>query len=83
MNSHLEKLQKIVAAAKGKDNDAFLSHFTDDIEYAYHIHAKPIHGIATLRKFLQRYHDTLELTAWEIHRWAVNGNKLLVEGYEE
>lgn len=83
MNSHLDRLKTIIDAAKAKDNDGFLSHFTADIEYVYHPHAKPIHGIATLRKFVQRYHDTLELTVWEIHCWAVNGSSLLVEGYEE
>jgi len=83
MSNHAETLTRLVAAAKSKDNEAFLAFFSDDVEYAYHTQAKPIRGLATLRKFIDRYHETLELTAWDIDRWAVNGDKLLVEGYEE
>jgi len=83
MHPYLQSLERLIAAAKAKDNDAFIACFTPDLEYAYHTGAKPIKGAVTLRKFLDRYHDTLELTAWDVDNHAVNGNKLLVEGYEE
>lgn len=83
MPQYIETMKQLMDASARKDKTAFLSFFATDIEYILHPNARPLKGLEWLEKFLNKYHETLDGTVWRIDRYAQNGNKLLVEGYEE
>lgn len=83
MTDLMDTMRQLMAASESRNIDAFLGFFADDVEYIYHVNARPLVGIDWLEKFVRKYHETLEPLVWRIDRHARNGNKLLVEGYEE
>jgi len=91
LNTHLEKamtamMDTIAAVMKAnidKDDEAFLSYLTDDIEYHYHVGSRPLIGKEWVQKFLNKYRDVTADVEWRIDRYAENDNMLFVEGYEE
>jgi ketosteroid isomerase-like protein len=83
MGALMGTLQQVMDAASRRDMQAFLDCMTDDIEYKYHVNARPLVGKTWVEKFLKRYWDEMTDTHWRVDRFAENGNFLLVEGCEE
>ena len=83
MSDHMTVLRGLMDAAVKRDKAGFLNSLTPDIEYKYHINARPLIGHEWIEKFLNKYWDTTTDNVWRVDRYAVNGNMLLVEGYEE
>jgi limonene-1,2-epoxide hydrolase len=83
MGALMDKLAQVMAAAARRDKAAFLDALTDDVEYRYHVNARPLIGKPWVEKFLDKYWATMTDTAWRVDRYAENGDVLMVEGYEE
>jgi limonene-1,2-epoxide hydrolase len=81
--THIDTLHAVMAASQAQDKAAFLAHFAADVEYIPHTSARPLRGLEWLGRFLDRYFADMTDVHWRVDRWAQNGNKLLVEGYEE
>lgn len=79
----MQRMQSLMRASIARDREAFLSHFDDDVVYVLHTSARPLEGIEWVGRFVDRYFREMTDLLWRIDRWASNGNKLLVEGYEE
>ena len=56
---------------------------TPDLEYHYHVGSKPVRGPDGLGRFLDNYWGRSKDTVWKIETFAQDGNKLLMEGWEE
>ena len=78
--SVIERLQD---ANLRRDKDAVLALVTPDVEYQFHVGSKVLQGAERVGRFLDRYWEITADLEWRIDRWAQNGDKLLVEGYEE
>lgn len=83
MAALIESLNNLIRVAAQRDKAAFLDCLTDDIEYVYHVNARPLSGKVWIEKFLNKYWGEMTDTFWRVDRHAENGNMLLVEGYEE
>ena len=83
MPTLMDVLSRLISAAMKRDKVAFLDCLTSDIEYRYHINARPHIGKEWIERFLNKYCDTTTDNVWRVDRYAENGNMLLVEGYEE
>lgn len=80
---HIDTMHELISASTAQDKDRFLSFFAPDVEYILHTSARPLKGLDWLGRFLDKYFADMTDVVWRIDRWAQNGNKLLVEGYEE
>lgn len=80
---YIDTLHELMAASSQRDKEKFLSFFSPDIEYIPHTSARPLKGLEWMARFLDRYFEDMTDVIWRIDRWAQNGAKLLVEGYEE
>ena len=76
-------IDSVMRATQAQDDEAFLSHLTDDIVYHYHVGSRPLIGKDWVKKFLGRYRETVSDATWEIHRMAETDDAVLVEGREE
>lgn len=84
MSAHaLDTMHKLIDASIRRDKEAFLSFLAPDVEYILHTSARPLKGRDWVARFLDKYFAEMTDVVWRIDRWAQNGNKLLVEGYEE
>ena len=83
MSNNMQALRALMAASKVKDNDAFLALMTDDIEYYWYMHARPIIGKTTMRKFLINYQANFEQRDWTITHALESGDMMMVEGVEQ
>jgi len=79
----MDTIAAVMKANIDKDDEAFLSYLTDDIEYHYHVGSRPLIGKEWVQKFLNKYRDVTADVEWRIDRYAENDNMLFVEGYEE
>ncbi|MDA0629791.1 MAG: nuclear transport factor 2 family protein [Proteobacteria bacterium] len=79
----MQRMQSLMRASMDRDREAFLSHFDDNVVYILHTSVRPLEGIEWVGRFVDRYFKEMTDLLWRIDRWASNGNKLLVEGYEE
>lgn len=80
---YIDTMHELVDSSIRQDKEMFLSFFAPDVEYILHTSARPLSGLDWLARFLDKYFADLTDVVWRIDRWAQNGNKLLVEGYEE
>jgi ketosteroid isomerase-like protein len=83
MSENMKVLEAMMAASKAKDHDAFLDTMTDDIEYYWYMHARPIIGKATMRKFLRNYEGGFDQREWTVKNWAEKDQMIMVEGMEK
>jgi len=83
MSGLIEVLNKLQAANVRRDKAAILALVTPDVEYHFHVGTKPLVGVEGISKFLDRYWAMASELVWRIDHHAENGDKLLVEGYEE
>jgi limonene-1,2-epoxide hydrolase len=83
MSTKLETLEALQAANIRRDKPALLELLAPDLEFHFHMGSKPIHGREGMSRFLDRYWAATSELLWRIDRHAENGDKLLVEGYEE
>ena len=83
MSEKMAIVEALREASINRDDEAFLSHLTDDIEYHYHMGSRPLLGKEWVQKFLNKYHAITDDVVWRIDRHAESENCLFVEGYEE
>ena len=83
MSTMLDTVHAVMQANRDKDDEAFLSHLTDDIEYHYHVSSRPLIGKEWVAKFLRKYAEITADVVWRIDRHAETEDALWVEGYEE
>lgn len=76
-------LAQLLEANKRRDKAAVLALLTPDVEYHYHVGTKPLIGVDKVARFLDKYWEICSDLMWRIDRQAQNGDKVLVEGYEE
>ena len=83
MSEKMNVVRKLMQANSDQDDEAFLDHLTDDIEYHYHVGSRPLIGKGWVRKFLSKYRGITRDVVWRVDRFAEKGDLLFVEGYEE
>jgi limonene-1,2-epoxide hydrolase len=83
MSEKMKIVESLMQANVAKDDIAFLSHLTDDIEYHYHVGSRPLIGKDWVRKFVDKYRGITRDVVWRIDNFAEKGDLLFVEGYEE
>ncbi len=83
MSGHIDVLNALQAANIRRDKAAILALVTPDVEYHFHVGTPPLVGVEGISRFLDRYWGMVSELVWRIDHHAENGDKLLVEGYEE
>jgi limonene-1,2-epoxide hydrolase len=83
MSAHLKVMQQLMDHLQRDDAEAFLGLLTDDIEYHWHVGAKPVQGKEKMRKFLKNYSAGYIQKIWRVAHYAEAGTLLLIEGHEE
>lgn len=83
MSAMQETLRSIMAATQAQDNEGFLQHLTDDVEYLFHVGSPGVRGKDGVRRFLTKYRTIAENVVWRVDRVAESGDCLFIEGYEE
>lgn len=83
MTALIDTVRILMDANLRRDKQTFLSYLDPAIEYHYHVGSRPLIGTAWVERFLDKYWGTMTDVIWRVDRYAENGNKLLVEGYEE
>ncbi|MEO8114518.1 MAG: nuclear transport factor 2 family protein [Phenylobacterium sp.] len=78
----MKLLEAWMAASMRGDHEAFLDMMTDDVEYYWYMHARPITDKPTMRKFLRNYTAGFEQRAWVLKNRVENGDMIMVEGVE-
>jgi ketosteroid isomerase-like protein len=76
-------VERLQAAADRRDRAAILAMVTPDLEYHYHVGSKPVTGPEGLGRFLDNYWGRSKDGVWQITSFAQDGDKLLMEGWEE
>jgi limonene-1,2-epoxide hydrolase len=79
----IELVKSLQSAADRRDRAALLAMVTPDLEYHYHVGSKPVKGPEGLGRFLDSYWSRYKDGVWEITSFAQDGDKLLMEGWEE
>mgnify|MGYP001764220455 CR=1 FL=1 len=83
MSPMQQTLRSIMAATEAQDNEAFLQHLTEDVEYVFHVGSRGVTGKDGVRRFLAKYRTIAENVVWRVDRVAESGDCLFIEGYEE
>lgn len=83
MSDYVELVKSLQGAADRRDRAALLAMVTPDLEYHYHVGSKPVKGPEGLGRFLDSYWSRFKDGVWEITSFAQDGDKLLMEGWEE
>ena len=76
----IRRLQQAIAKRDLKD---YLSFFSPDVEYHYHVGTRPLIGIEWMEKFITKYWKNNRNAVWVIVHHAESGDSLLTEGREE
>jgi limonene-1,2-epoxide hydrolase len=79
----IELVKNLQRAAHSRDRATLLAMVTPDLEYHYHVGSKPVKGPEGLGRFLDGYWSRYKDGTWEITSFAQDGDKLLMEGWEE
>lgn len=83
MSAFIDLVKNLQGAADRRDRAALLAMVTPDLEYHYHVGSKPVKGPEGLGRFLDSYWSRYQDGVWEITSFAQDGDKLLMEGWEE
>lgn len=83
MQAFVDLVKNLQSAADRRDRAALLAMVTPDLEYHYHVGSKPVKGPDGLGRFLDSYWSRYKDGVWEITSFAQDGDKLLMEGWEE
>jgi limonene-1,2-epoxide hydrolase len=83
MSNYVELVKDLQKAADRRDRAAILAMVTPDLEYHYHVGSKPVKGPEGLGRFLDSYWSRYKDGVWQITSFAQDGDKLLMEGWEE
>ena len=79
----IDFVKRLQAAADRRDRAAILAMVTPDLEYHYHVGSKPVKGPEGLGRFLDSYWSRFKDGEWHIDTFALSGNTLLMEGWEQ
>ncbi len=83
MSKYIDTVKQLQSAADRRDRAAILAMVTPDLEYHYHVGSKPVKGPEGLGRFLDSYWSRYKDGVWQITSFAQDGDKLLMEGWEE
>ena len=83
MSAFIEIVKSIQSANERRDRAAILALVTPDLEYHYHVGSKPVKGPEGLGRFLDSYWSRFKDGEWHIDTFALSGNTLLMEGWEQ
>lgn len=79
----IDFVKRLQDAADRRDRAAILAMVTPDLEYHYHVGSKPVKGPEGLGRFLDSYWSRFKDGEWHIDTFALSGNTLLMEGWEQ
>lgn len=82
MSENFKVLEALMAASKAKDHDAFIDLWSDDLEYYWSVHSKPVTSKEKLRKFLGNYEAAFDQQEWIVSNWVEKGDLMFCEGIE-
>ena len=83
MSAMQDTLHSIMQATQSKDDEGFLGHLTDDVDYQFHVGSRGVKGKDGVRRFLSKYRTIAADVVWRVDRVAESGDCLFIEGYEE
>lgn len=83
MQAFVDLVKSLQGANERRDRAAILAMVTPDLEYHYHVGSKPVKGPEGLGRFLDNYWGRSKDPVWQITSFAQDGDKLLMEGWEE
>jgi limonene-1,2-epoxide hydrolase len=83
MSAMQDTLRSIMEATRTGDDERFLAHLTEDIEYVFHVGTRGVQGKDGVRRFLAKYRTLAADPLWRVDRIAESGDCLFIEGYEE
>ena len=83
MPDYIDTANAVIAAWKNDDIEGVLALLDDEIEYHYFVGRPPLLSKDDIRQFLQTFGQGQKDKQWRINNYAVNGNKLLVEGVDD
>ena len=83
MSAMQDTLRSIMEATRTNDDEQFLSHLADDVEYVFHVGTRGVQGKDGVRRFLAKYRTIATDVVWRVDRVAESGDCLFIEGYEE
>jgi limonene-1,2-epoxide hydrolase len=78
-----DTLRSIMTATQAQDNEGFLAHLADDIDYVFHVGSPGVRGKDGVRRFLAKYRTIAQDVVWRVDRIAESADCLFIEGYEE
>ena len=78
-----DTLRSIMAATQAQDNEGFLAHLAEDVDYVFHVGSPGVRGKDGVRRFLAKYRTIAEDVVWRVDRIAESADCLFIEGYEE
>ena len=83
MSAMQDTLHSIMEATRTGDDERFLAHLADDIEYIFHVGTRGVQGKDGVRRFLAKYRTLAADPLWRVDHVAESGDCLFIEGYEE
>ena len=83
MSAMQDTLRSIMEATRSSDDERFLSHLANDVEYVFHVGTRGVQGKDGVRRFLAKYRTIAKDVVWRVDRVAESGDCLFIEGYEE
>ena len=83
MSAMQDTLGSIMEATRTGDDERFLAHLADDVEYVFHVGTRGVQGKDGVRRFLNKYRTIAADVVWRVDRVAESGDCLFIEGYEE
>jgi limonene-1,2-epoxide hydrolase len=83
MSAMQDTLRSIMEATRTNDDERFLGHLADDVEYVFHVGTRGVQGKDGVRRFLAKYRTIAKDVIWRVDRVAESGDCLFIEGYEE
>ena len=83
MSAMQDTLRSIMEATRTNDDERFLAHLADDVEYVFHVGTRGVQGKDGVRRFLAKYRTIAKDVVWRVDRVAESDDCLFIEGYEE
>ena len=81
-NNRIDVVVKAMQAWGQHDIDGVINCVTDDIEWHYHVGSRPVKGVATMRKMLERLQSHQTDLDWRLKTFAETDNGVLIEAVD-
>jgi limonene-1,2-epoxide hydrolase len=73
-----DTLRSIMTATQAQDNEGFLAHLADDIDYVFHVGSPGVRGKDGVRRFLAKYRTIAQDVVWRVDRIAESADCLFM-----